>query len=182
MHIFSFGFIVCKHNHEPMKKYIFILLALIIVLPALYLWQAMSQHMPLSDRELGQINFRSAYSPATVANAKVGAAYVNLFNDTDTSDKLIGASSPEFGTVEIHSMVLDGEIMRMRNVPDGIDLPAGEMVELGPLGFHFMLKNLTAPLVEGTTYSLELNFEKSPSKKAEFKVLKRGDKPHADHM
>jgi hypothetical protein len=62
--------------------------------------------------------------------------------------------------VEIHAMSMDGDVMRMRQI-DGIDLPAGGMVELKPGGFHLMFMELKAPLQAGTRFPLTLRFEKA---------------------
>lgn len=53
----------------------------------------------------------------------------------------------------------DMDTMTMREV-DSIELPAGEMVELKPGGYHIMLIDLVKPLEVGDEIELTLTFEK----------------------
>ena len=68
--------------------------------------------------------------------------------------------SPAAASVELHSMTMDGDVMKMRQV-DAIDLPAGQTVELKPGGYHLMLIGLKAPLKAGDKFPLTLKFEKA---------------------
>ena len=87
------------------------------------------------------------WARATAPQQKVGGAYVTL--TSPANDALIGGSSPVAGRVEVHEMRMDGTIMRMRELPDGLSLPAGQAVALTPGGFHIMLMDLKQPLVAG---------------------------------
>jgi copper(I)-binding protein len=60
--------------------------------------------------------------------------------------RLVGASSPVAGVAEVHEMKMDGDVMKMRAVEGGLELPAGKTVELKPGGYHVMLMDLKAPL------------------------------------
>ena len=88
------------------------------------------------------------------------AAYFSLHNEGERKDRLVGASSPAAGRVEIHESFVVGEVMRMREV-EGVDLPPGGRVELRPGGLHVMLLDLTRPLLEGEDVVLTLLFEGS---------------------
>lgn len=92
--------------------------------------------------------------------AKTGAAYLTLTNNGTEADVLTEATSPAAEKVQIHSMEMDGTIMRMRRL-DGLPLPAGEAVQLAPGGIHIMLVGLVRPLKAGDTVDLHLSFEKS---------------------
>lgn len=70
---------------------------------------------------------------------------------------LVGASSPAAGVAEVHEMKMEGDVMKMRAVPQ-LDLPAGRTVELKPGGYHIMLMQLKQPLAAGTTVPLTLQF------------------------
>lgn len=72
--------------------------------------------------------------------------------------RLIGASSPVAGVVEIHEMVMDGSVMKMRAVA-AVELPAGRRVDLKPGGYHVMLMDLVRPLKVGERILLELRLE-----------------------
>jgi copper(I)-binding protein len=87
----------------------------------------------------------------------MGAAYMVI--TSPVADELIAASvDPTIaGTIEVHEVVMDGKMMRMREV-DGIPLPAGEVVALEPGGYHLMLLDMPAMLAPGTTVELTLTF------------------------
>jgi periplasmic copper chaperone A len=72
--------------------------------------------------------------------------------------KLVAASSPVAGVVEVHEMTMDGNVMKMRVVP-ALELPAGKVVELKPGSWHVMLMNLKQPLNAGDTVSVSLVIE-----------------------
>jgi copper(I)-binding protein len=58
----------------------------------------------------------------------------------------------------VHEMKMDGDIMKMRSVPQ-LDLPAGKTVELKPGGYHMMLLDLKAPLLKDSIVPLTLVFK-----------------------
>lgn len=66
---------------------------------------------------------------ATVPRQKSTAAYMEI--TAPRAGRLLEASSPVAGVVEIHEMRMENNVMRMRAVPS-IDLPAGRPVELKP--------------------------------------------------
>ena len=77
--------------------------------------------------------------------------------------KLIGASCSCAKTVELHSMVHEGGMMKMRQV-DAIDLPAGKAVDLGAAGYHLMLIGLKEPVKEGKKIELQLQLRQADGK------------------
>jgi copper(I)-binding protein len=75
-------------------------------------------------------------------------------------DRLVSASSPVAGAVELHSHVMEGGIAKMRRV-EAIVVPGGKSVVLKPSGYHLMLTDLKAPLKEGDLVKITLVFEKA---------------------
>lgn len=73
--------------------------------------------------------------------------------------KLVGLSTAVAAVAEVHEMKMDGDVMKMRAVPGGLDLPAGKTVELKPGGYHVMLMDLKAPLKKDSTIALTLLFK-----------------------
>ncbi|MGC3984333.1 MAG: copper chaperone PCu(A)C [Pseudorhodoferax sp.] len=72
--------------------------------------------------------------------------------------RLVGAATPLAGVAELHEMRMDGNTMRMRELKDGLALPARQTVELKPGGYHLMLMDLKQPLAKGTLLPLTLRF------------------------
>ncbi len=100
------------------------------------------------------------WSRATPPSARTAAVYATL--TSATGDRLTGVSSPASRQAEVHEMRMDGTVMRMRELPDGLALPAGAPVTLMPGGLHIMLTDLVAPLKQGQTVHLRLTFAKAP--------------------
>jgi len=86
------------------------------------------------------------------------------------ADKLLAASSSVSKTMELHTMTMDGNIMRMREVK-AIDVPANGMVELRPGGLHLMFMDLNEQLKPGSTFKVKLKFEKAGEVEVPFKVM-----------
>lgn len=102
------------------------------------------------------VRIANAWASPTPPGITVGAAYMSLV--ASATDRLVGASSPIAERVELHSMTMDGGLMRMRPLRE-LALPAGKTVELSPSGTHFMLLGLKQPLKAGTQFQLQLKFE-----------------------
>lgn len=103
------------------------------------------------------IAVENAWSRATPGEARAGAAFFIVENRGANDDTLLGADAEVADSVELHTHVHDGGVMRMRAV-ERILVPAGGQATLQPGGFHVMLIGLHAPLVEGQTYTLGLTF------------------------
>lgn len=95
----------------------------------------------------------AAWVRATVPQQKASGAFMQLRSKRDC--KLIAASSPVAGKTEIHEMRLENEVMKMSPI-DALDLPAGEVLELKPGGYHLMLLDLGQRLQVGEQIPLSL--------------------------
>ena len=80
----------------------------------------------------------------------MGAGYLLITNNGTADDTLVSASSPVAGVTQIHEMKMEGDVMKMNEVPGGVVIPAGDWVILEPGGLHIMFMDLKEPLVEGT--------------------------------
>ena len=109
--------------------------------------------------KLGNIDIGHPYARVTVAGQPIGGGYLKL-NNRGGNDKLLSATAAVSASVEMHTMNMDGDVMRMRQV-DAIPLPAGKTVELKPGGYHLMFVGLKAPLKAGEKFPLKLKFEKA---------------------
>lgn len=135
---------------------------------------------------------------AWAAEVKVTGAWVRAtapgqsgtvlqFSITSAEDAyLVGIATPVAGTVEMHSMVLDSGVMKMRPIKS-LPLPAGRQVELASSGNHVMLLNLKQPLKEGDTIPVTLTVKftdmhkEKISVKAEVKPLTTSSESHEHH-
>ncbi len=102
------------------------------------------------------VKVEDAWVRGTVAQQKATGAFMRLTADKDA--RLVSASSPVAGVVEIHEMAMEKDVMRMRQVP-GLDMAAGRALELKPGGYHVMLMDLKQQVKGGDTVPLTLVFE-----------------------
>jgi hypothetical protein len=134
---------------------------------------ALCTALPAAAQEyaLGAITVAQPFSRAT--NAANGAAYMVIENRGQQPDRLLRASTPQAAKVELHTIMREGDIMRMREVP-AIEIPAGGRTELKPGGLHVMLMGLKAPLREGESFALGLEFEKAGRIEVPVRIEKAG--------
>ncbi len=107
------------------------------------------------------VTVEQPWARATAEHAENGAAYATL--TAGAADRLTGASTPVAARVEVHEIVHDNGVMRMRELADGLKLEAGKKVTLAPGGYHLMLTGLKQPLKPGETFPLTLNFAAEPA-------------------
>lgn len=105
---------------------------------------------------LAQVTVGEPWVRATVAQQQATGAFMTLTSTKGA--RLVAASSPAAGVVEVHEMKMIDDVMRMREIP-GLDLPAGQAVALKPGGYHLMLFQLKQPLNEGDNIPLTLEIE-----------------------
>lgn len=103
-----------------------------------------------------------AWVRATVPNQKATGAFMNLTSKEQC--RLVSATSPLTGVVELHEMVMEDDTMKMREVKS-IELSAGKPTDLVPGGYHIMLLDLKNQLKEGDSVTLQLVFEKQDGTK-----------------
>jgi periplasmic copper chaperone A len=121
--------------------------------------------------QTSQLEVSNAWARATPGKAETGAAYLTI--QSPTADRLLSASSPVAKKTELHTMSMEGMVMKMRPLA-GLDIPAGQTVTLKPGGEHIMLEGLNAPLREGQSFPLTLTFEKAGSRTITVAIEKPG--------
>ncbi len=129
-----------------------------------------------TDFRIGSLRIEQPWSVATPKGAKVGVGYMKITNEGAQADRLIGMTSPAARKVAMHDMVHEGDVMRMRQLENGLEIKPGETVELAPQGKHVMFEDLAAPLTEGDRVKSTLMFEKAGGIDVEFAVEALGTK------
>ena len=105
------------------------------------------------------VEVKNPWARATVQGQKATGAFMQITAPAATT--LIGVSTPVAGVAEVHEMKMDGDVMRMRPLPKGLELPAGKAVQLKPGGYHLMLMDLKLPLQKDTTIPMTLTLRDS---------------------
>ena len=111
----------------------------------------------------------AAWARPTVAGQSGGGGYLKITGGA-TPDRLLSVNAGVAKMVELHSMEMDGNVMRMRPIEGGIAIPAGQTVELKPGGSHVMFMGLTQTLKSGARFPLTLRFEKAGEVKVQMQV------------
>ena len=127
-----------------------------------------------AQQKQSALRIEHVWSRATPVSANVGAGYLRITNTGPTPDRLLSGKSDMANRIEVHEMAMDGSIMTMRQLADGLTVQPGQSVELKPGGFHLMLMGLKDPLKEGTSFSATLKFEKAGDVPVTFTVVGMG--------
>ena len=121
-------------------------------------WPADSQQLP---------HVEGAWVRSAVAGQQGTGAFMRITAAQPTS--LVRVTTPVAGTVEVHEMQMQADVMRMRPVPK-LELPAGRTIELKPGGYHVMLMDLKQPLQPGSAVPLRLVFRDAGGRESTLEV------------
>jgi copper(I)-binding protein len=130
---------------------------------------------------LGDLVIGHPWTRATAPAAQVAAGYLTVENKGREPDRLLSATFGGSTAVEVHEMAMDGAVMRMRELPKGLELKPGATTELKPGGFHLMFIGLKAGLKQGESVKGALVFERAGRIEVEFKVEAIGARGEHDH-
>jgi copper(I)-binding protein len=103
------------------------------------------------------VDVRDGWVRQSVPGQSGTGAFMKL--TAPTGAKLVSISTPAAGIAEVHEMKMEGDTMKMRELTGGLDLPAGQTVELKPGGYHVMMMDLKGALAKGATVPMTLKFE-----------------------
>ena len=117
---------------------------------------------------ISDAKIRAAYS-----QAKTGAAYMTITNPTETTTTLTSVSSLTMvaNDIQLHTMTMDGDVMKMEEVSGGVTIDAQSTVTFAPGGFHIMFVGLQTELSEGKQIALTLTFDNMPAQTVNFTVV-----------
>ena len=141
------------------------MLSICRVVASVLLWSALSVQAQTAPR------VEAAWARPTVAGQSGGGGFLKITGGS-ANDRLVAASASVSKEVELHTMEMDGNVMRMRPI-DAIAIPAGGTVELKPGGRHVMFMGLTKTLKAGERFPLTLRFEKAGEVKVDMQIAKQ---------
>lgn len=122
------------------------------------------------DYTAGSLKIGHPWSRATPGGAKVAGGYVTVTNTGAEPDRLVGGSLDEAGRTELHSMSMQGDVMKMAPIEGGVAIAPGETIKLAPGGNHMMFLDLKTQLKQGARIKGTLVFEKAGTVPVEFAV------------
>lgn len=141
---------------------------------AALLLAAMATPVVAQHFSAGNLLVDRPWSRQTAPGQKVGGGFLTIANKGKVEDRLISATSPVAAEVQIHTMSLDGGVMRMRPVQGGIAVPAGQNITLKPGGLHLMFIGLNQPLTAGESFPVTLRFQRQGAVKVNFRIMPVG--------
>jgi copper(I)-binding protein len=115
------------------------------------------------DYKVGSLEITTPWTRATPPSARTGGGFMTITNKGTTADRLVAVRSNASDKVEIHEMQMDGNVMRMRELAQGLEIPPGATVMLKPGSYHIMFMELKAPIAKDAKVPLTLVFEKAGS-------------------
>ncbi len=133
----------------------FLLLSFALSAAFAHATEATSAKETVAKKEL--VSIKNAWVRPTNAGQSVGAAYMTFTSAQDVT--LVAIESDVTKSVEIHSMSMQGGVMKMRML-DTLQLTANKPYTLAPGGFHLMLFDLKKPLNVGEQVNFVLHFKK----------------------
>lgn len=129
------------------------------------------------DYTAGTIEIVNPWARATPKGATVAGAYMTIKNKGNAPDRLVGGSVAVADKFQVHQMLMEKGIAKMRPVEDGLEIKPGETVQLKPGSFHVMLTGLKQPLEKGQKIKGTLQFEKAGKVAIEYAVEAAGSSP-----
>jgi copper(I)-binding protein len=126
------------------------------------------------DYDVGSIHISQPWSRATPKRAASGAGYMTLTNKGTAPDRVSCVSDDASAQCQIHTMTMEGGVMKMRPVEGGLEIKPGESVTLKPGGNHMMFLSLKHPLEQGGTVKATLKFDHAGTIDVEYPVLAIG--------
>ena len=126
------------------------------------------------DYKVGSLEIDNPWTRATPPSAQSGGGFLTITNKGTTPDRLVAVRTTASNKAEIHEMRMDGNVMRMRELEKGLEIPPGATVELKPGSYHLMFMELKAPFAKDAKIPATLVFEKAGSVDVELSVAAMG--------
>jgi len=124
--------------------------------------------------EIGELSIDHPWAAPPPPGAPTVAGYLSVTNDGEQADRLLGATAAFAEAVEMHESRIEDDVASMRELLDGVVIPAGETVRFEPTGKHLMFV-APEPLVEGDVRRVTLRFERAGELEVRFSVEHPGE-------
>lgn len=149
--------------------------------PGVRLTAAAAKSAAAPSYKIGALVLEAPWIRATPGGAQVAGGYVKVSNSGTEADRLIGGTFPLAAAVEVHEMSMTDGVMKMRSLPNGLEIKPGASVDLKPGGYHLMFQKLQSQLKDGQTIKGTLVFEKAGTVEIEYRVLPIGSSGGGGH-
>jgi copper(I)-binding protein len=146
-----------------------------LIIAALFAaWAAMSAQA--EDATVGSLKISAPWARSTPKGASVGGGYMKITNTGTAPDRLVGGSTDISSRFEVHEMKMEGGVMKMRPLANGLEIKPGQTVTLDPSGYHVMFVGLKKQLMQGDHFKATLDFANAGKVDLDFSVAGIGAK------
>ncbi|AQS41120.1 MAG: Hypothetical protein BHV28_04070 [Candidatus Tokpelaia hoelldobleri] len=122
------------------------------------------------EYKVDELRIIHPWSRATFKGARVAAGYMTIINHGKQADRLLGVSSELSDKTEIHLMEMKDGLMKMRPMPEGVEIAPGAEISFKPGSYHIMFMNIARPLEQGKNFKGRLIFEKAGTVEVDFAI------------
>src|SRR5215470_6242083 len=124
--------------------------------------------------KVGALEIVHPWARATLKGSDVADGFMKIINHGSTPDRLVSVEVEFAKAGQIHTMKMDGDVMKMEELTGGLEIPAGATVELKPKSMHLMFMGVNQELMPDMMMNGELTFEKAGKVKVEFMIEPAG--------
>jgi len=132
-------------------------------------WLRRSEPKEVPAASLGPLQIVKPWARSSSSHPDIAGGYMTVVNDGET-DRLVSASCPAAGSLEIHAIRVKGPVLEMRKQDGGLVIPPANQQILKPRGYHLLMSGLASPLAVGSKLPITLVFEKAGSVTVDFAV------------
>ncbi len=104
------------------------------------------------------VEISDAYMFATPQKFPAAAIFMNIENNTNHNDRMIGFKTDRASRAELHTMETKNDIMKMRRV-DGYDIASGDTHTLKPMADHIMMFDMVSDFTAGEVFNGAVVFD-----------------------
>jgi copper(I)-binding protein len=132
------------------------------------------------EYKVGSITIKDPWSRATPKGASTAVGYMTIKNTGTTTDRLVGGSVDTASGFQLHSMVIENGVAKMREL-SAIEIKPGQSIEFKPDSSHVMFVGLNKALSKGEHITGSLIFEHAGKVQVEYEIQAIGARQATDH-
>ena len=110
-----------------------------------------------------------------------GAGYFKIKNIGDNDIHLLEVVSDSVDNIELHTIIMEEDVAKMRPVKGGVIIKVGESMEFKPMGNHLMFFGIKQELGEGELMEAIFKFKNSKDLLVKFKMESNKSSHNHEH-
>ena len=135
---------------------------------------AMAAPVHAHEIKIGPLVIHHSWIRQPPATATVASAYTTIDNTGKEDDTLLQVTVEGVATVQIHDMKMQGDVMKMDEMKQGMVIRAGKSITFKPKGTHIMLMGLKSAFMVDEQVQGTMVFAKAGTVKVDFEVTEPG--------